>query len=144
MKRFSFVLCLSLMPFYGFAQSSVGKPTVEEARAFLDKANAELLALGNEAAQAGWVQATYITDDTEALSAKANERLLTKTNELVIASRRFIGLKMAQEMERQFKLLRLNGSPTDPKLVAELTQVSTSLDGMYGKGKYCPPGKSAE
>lgn len=144
MKRFSFVLCLSLMPFYGFAQSSAGKPTVEEARAFLDKANAELLALGNEAAQAGWVQATYITDDTEALSAKANERLLTKTNELVIASRRFIGLKMAQEMERQFKLLRLNGSPTDPKLVAELTQVSTSLDGMYGKGKYCPPGKSGE
>ncbi len=34
-------------------------------------------------------------------------------------------------------LLGLNGSPTDPKLVAELTQVAASLDGMYGKGKYC-------
>jgi peptidyl-dipeptidase A len=126
------------------AQTPGGAPTVQEAKAFLDKANAELLELGNEAARAGWVQATYITDDTEALAAKANERLLTKTNELVIASRRFEHLKMPADMERQFKLLRLNGSPTDPKLVAELTQVSTSLDGMYGKGKYCPPGKSGE
>src|SRR5260370_1327345 len=33
-------------------------------------------------------------------------------------------------------------TPTDPKLVAELTQVSTSLDGMYGKGKYCRSGSS--
>ena len=144
MKRLSFVLCASLITVCAFGQSSAGPPTMEEARAFLDKANAELLELGNEAARAGWVQATYITDDTEALAAKANERLLTKTNELVIASRRFQGLKMPAEMERQFKLLRLNGSPTDPKLVAELTQVSTALDGMYGKGKFCPPGKSGE
>jgi peptidyl-dipeptidase A len=148
MKRLQVLLCVSLLSLAAAAQTQSttpsGPPTVEEARAFLDRANAELLELGNEAARAGWVQATYITDDTEAIAAKASERLLTKTNELVIASRRFKGLKMPAEMERQFMLLRLNGSPTDPKLVAELTQVSTSLDGMYGKGKYCPPGKSGE
>ena len=42
------------------------------------------------------------------------------------------------ELARKFMLLKLNGTPTDPKLVAELTQVESSLDGMYGKGKYCP------
>jgi peptidyl-dipeptidase A len=148
MNRLQVLLCVSLLSVVAAAQTQSttpsGPPTVGEARAFLDRANAELLELGNEAARAGWVQATYITDDTEAIAAKASERLLTKTNELVIASRRFKGLKMPAEMERQFMLLRLNGSPTDPKLVAELTQVSTSLDGMYGKGKYCPPGKSGE
>ena len=148
MKRLCVALCLSWVPLVAAAQSSSttpsGPPTVEEARAFLDHANAELLALGNEAARAGWVQETYITDDTETIAAKADERLLTKTNELVIASRRFQGLKMPPEMERQFKLLRLNGSPTDPKLVAEMTQVKAALDGMYGKGKYCPPGKAGE
>src|SRR5215472_4155249 len=148
MKRLCVALCLSWVPLVAAAQSSSttpsGPPTVEEARAFLDHTNAELLALGNEAARAGWVQETYITDDTEAIAAKADERLLTKTNELVIASRRFQGLKMPPEMERQFKLLRLNGSPTDPKLVAEMTQVKAALDGMYGKGKYCPPGKAGE
>ena len=142
MKNLSVVLCLSLTAWAAAtAQAPSAPPTVDEARVFLERANAELLALGNEAARAGWVQETYITDDTEAIAAKANERLLTKTNELVIASRRFQGLKMPFAMERQFKLLRLNGSPTDPKLVAELTQVNTALDGMYGKGKYCPPGK---
>lgn len=121
-----------------------GPPTVAEAGVFLEHAEAELLALSNEAQRAAWVQETYITDDTEALAAKANERLLTKTNEIVIASRRFNGMKLPPEMARKFMLLRLNGSPTDPKLVAELTQLGTSLDGMYGKGKYCPAGKTGE
>ncbi len=98
MKRLQVLLCVSLLSLAATAQAQsktpTGPPTVEEARAFLDRANADLLELGNEAARAGWVQATYITDDTEAIAAKANERLLTKTNELVIASRRFKGLKM--------------------------------------------------
>jgi peptidyl-dipeptidase A len=144
--KISHVLLTLLLSSFAAAQAPApnGPPTVAEAKAFLDRAEADLLTLANEAARAGWVQATYITDDTEALAAKANERLLTKTNEVVIAARRFNGLKLPPDMARKFMLLRLNGSPTDPKLVAELTQVSTALDGMYGKGKYCPPGKSGD
>ncbi|MBS1822118.1 MAG: M2 family metallopeptidase [Acidobacteria bacterium] len=140
--KLSHVLLAVLMTPLAYAQAPAGSPTVAEARAFLDRAEADLLTLSNEAQRAAWVQETYITDDTEALAAKANERLLTRTNEIVIAARRFKGLKMPADMERKFMLLRLNGSPTDPKLVAELTQINTALDGMYGKGKYCPPGKS--
>ncbi|MDE1175782.1 MAG: M2 family metallopeptidase [Edaphobacter sp.] len=124
--------------------SPSGPPTVDEARTFMQQANTDLLALSNEAQRAAWVQETYITDDTEAIAAKANERLLNRTNELVIAARRFKDLQLPPDLARQFKLLNLNGSPTDPKLVAELTQVSSALDGMYGKGKYCPPGKSGD
>jgi peptidyl-dipeptidase A len=146
--KFTHVLLALLMTPIAIAQSATpspsGPPTVAEAKAFLDRAEADLLALSNEASRAAWVQATYITDDTEALSAKADERLLTRTNEIVIAARRFKGLKLPPDMARKFMLLNLNGSPTDPKLVAELTQVSTALDGMYGKGKYCPPGKTGE
>lgn len=139
MRIFRVLLALALCPALTFAQTN--KPTTAEAQAFMDKAEAELLAAANEASQAAWVQETYITDDTEAIAAKANERLLTKTNELVIAARRFDGMTLPPDLARKFKLLKLNGSPTDPKLVAELTQVETALDGMYGKGKYCPPAK---
>ena len=132
------LLAALLCPALTFAQTK--KPTTAEAQAFMDKAEAELLAATNESSQAAWVQETYITDDTEAIAAKANERLLTKTNELVIAARRFDGMTLPPELARKFKLLKLNGSPTDPKLVAELTQVETALDGMYGKGKYCRKG----
>jgi peptidyl-dipeptidase A len=120
------------------AQAPATKPTVAEAKAFMDKAEADLLDLTNQAGQAQWMQETDITDDTEAVSAKAGERIALRTNELVIAARRFDGMALPPDLARKFMLLKLNGSPTDPKLVAELTQVAASLDGMYGKGKYCP------
>ena len=122
------------------ASAPAGKPTVAEAQAFMDKAEADLLDLVNQSGQAQWLQETDITDDSEAVSAKTNEHLALRTNELVIQARRFDGLKLPPELARKFMLLKLNGTPTDPKLVAELTQVASSLDGMYGKGKYCPGG----
>lgn len=140
----SALLAVAFLPVFAVAQTpKTAAPTVAEAQAFMDKAEADLLALANEAGRAAWVQATFITDDTEAIAAKADERLLTRTNELVIGARRFKGMKLPPDLDRKFMLLRLNGSPTDPKLVAELTKVSTSLDGMYGKGKYCRTGAAA-
>jgi len=118
--------------------ASTSAPTVAEAQAFMDHAEAELLALANESSRATWVQETYITDDTEAIAAKANERSALRLNQLVLDSRRFQSLTLPPDLARKFTLLRLNGSPTDPKLVAELTQTAAALDGMYGKGKYCP------
>ncbi len=95
---------------------STAAPTVAEAQAFMDKAEAELLDLSNQAAYAEWVQETNITDDTEAISAKANERVALRTNELVLAARRFDSLALPTGLARKFQLLKLNGSPTDPKL----------------------------
>src|SRR5947209_5678464 len=139
--------CLAVPAVSAFSQTgpvspttTAGKPTVAEAQAFMDKVEADLLDLVNQAGRAQWMQETDITDDTEAISAKANERFALRTNELVVQARRFDGLALPPELARKFMLLKLNGSPTDPKLVAELTQVASSLDGMYGKGKYCPGG----
>src|SRR3984957_6884846 len=142
----SALLAVALLPVFAVGQTSqsAAAPTVSEAQAFMDKAEADLLALSNEAGRAAWVQATFITDDTEAIAAKADERLLTRTNELVIGARRFKGMMLPPDLDRKFMLLRLNGSPTDPKLVAELTQVAASLDGMYGKGKYCANGDKSK
>jgi peptidyl-dipeptidase A len=140
MRIYGIALVLVLCPALSFAQTS--KPTVAEAQAFMDKVEAELLDGSNEASHAGWVEETYINDDSEAIAAKAGERILNKTNEFVIAARRFDGLTMPPELARKFKLLKLNGTPTDPKLVAELAQVSVTLDGMYGKGKYCRKGSA--
>ncbi len=138
MRLLNVVLAASLaFPISALAQTPASKPTPAEAQAFMDKAEAELLDLSNEAGRASWLQETDITDDTEAIASKANERLALRTNQIVIEARRFDKLTLPPDLARKFMLLRLNGSPTDPKLVAELTQVAASLDGMYGKGKYC-------
>ena len=41
------------------------KPTVAEAKAFLDAAESKLLRLSVESSHSDWVKNTYITDDTE-------------------------------------------------------------------------------
>ena len=58
------------------------RPTPEEAVKFVEAAEKRLLALTVESSRAGWVQANFITQDTEALSALASERLITATAEL--------------------------------------------------------------
>ena len=50
-------------------------PTPADAKAFLDRVNQTTLKLGIEQGRAGWVQQTYITDDTETLSAHATRRV---------------------------------------------------------------------
>ena len=42
------------------------------------------------------------------------------------------------------KLLKLSltlATPAEPKESEELTRIAASMEGTYGKGKYCPPGK---
>jgi peptidyl-dipeptidase A len=118
--------------------------TVADAKAFLDAAEEKLLALSVESSQADWVKSNFITDDTEVLSAKADERMINATVELVKESRRFDGLNLPEDLARKMKLLRLSltvAAPSDPKESEELTRILSSMEGTYGKGKYCPGAK---
>ena len=116
------------------------RPTAAEAQAFMDKAEATLLDLTTEAGRAQWVQSTYIIDDTEILAAAANERAIRAAVEFAKQARRFDGVEMPPELARKFKLLKLSltmATPDDAKEAAELTRIQASMEGAYGKGKYC-------
>jgi peptidyl-dipeptidase A len=118
-----------------------GAPTLEEARQFIDHVNQRLDQLSTKASRAAWVQATYITDDTEMLAADYNERLIAETTRFIHEAQRFKKLKMPPDLERQFKLLDLSltmPAPNNPKEREELTQIASKLEGSYGRGKYCP------
>ncbi len=119
-------------------------PTAAEAKAFLDAAEAKLLALATEAGRASWVQSTFITDDTEILAAQANERMIAATVAYAKQAARFDKVKLPEELARKMKLLKLSltlAAPSDPKESEELTRITAAMEGAYGKGKYCPPGK---
>ena len=51
-------------------------PTAADAAAFLGTVNETMRRLGVEQNQAGWVQQNFITDDTEALAARSNQRFI--------------------------------------------------------------------
>src|SRR5271166_20921 len=106
-------------------------PTVQEARQFIEDAEARLLALSVDASRADWVQSTYITDDTEILAAKADERGINAAVELAKKSTRFDGLKLPEDVARKIKLLRLSltlATPAEPKESEELTRIAASME----------------
>ncbi len=109
-------------------------------RTFLAGAEAELLALSNAQSQASWVQATYITPDTEALAAAATERQIAAAARLAKEAAKFDEKSVDAESARKLRLLKTGltlAAPGDPKKSAELTQITTRMEGTYGKGKYC-------
>ena len=65
-------VCLAAL----LAACAARKPAPEEAQKWIDDVEQKLLALGVDAGRADWVKSTYITDDTEALSAKLDERAI--------------------------------------------------------------------
>ena len=123
--------------------SSSGTGTKEEADKFLAGAEKRLMDLNIKAGRADWVKSTYITDDTETLAAEANESLIAATTELAEQTRRFDNVDLSPEAKRKLKLLKLSltlPAPKDPALRSELTKLTASMEGEYGKGKYCPDG----
>src|ERR1700693_5971428 len=123
------------------AKQDGGAPTIEEAKAFLDDAEARLFDLGNKAQRAAWVQQNFITDDTNQIAADAAETVNTLTVELATKAHRFDSLKLPSEMARKMLLVKLSigfPAPSNAADQKELATISTSLAGDYGKGKWCP------
>jgi len=139
MKRLVFFLALFFFGLALEAQTSPA-PTVAQAEEFMNKAEARLAELSIKVNQATWVHDNFITEDTEALAADANDENTAVTTELVEQAKRFEGLQLPPELARKFKLLKLSltaPAPKDPALRRELTQIAASLESDYGKGKYC-------
>ncbi|HUG72662.1 MAG TPA: M2 family metallopeptidase, partial [Steroidobacteraceae bacterium] len=114
--------------------------TPAEAAAFVEQLNKDFRALGDELAAAGWVQATYITPDTQLLNARANERFLARFSQAVEESRRFDGLELDETTARTLLLLRRGvaaPAPNDAAKRAELAALAAKLEATYGEGKYC-------
>ena len=143
MHRITFVLCLAGMLAACEGDRAGGKPGDETADEFVARANQELTEIGTEFAQAAWVQLTYITPDTEALSAKSYERYQEVFARLIAESKAHEGEEMSPESARAIELLKFGLSapaPNDPAKRTEIAEIETRMTSMYGAGKYCPKG----
>jgi peptidyl-dipeptidase A len=119
--------------------------TVQDAKKFLDEAETKLLTLSNESSRADWVHSNFITDDTEAMASSADEKFIAEGVRLAKAATRFDGVALPPDMARKMMLLKIGltlAAPSDPKESAEVTRLASSLEGTYGKGKYCKSGAS--
>src|SRR5688572_27522788 len=132
------------------AQQTPGRPaaaapTAAEAQRFIARAEKELAELSVKVNRADWVANNFITDDTEELTAEAQEAYAVATQKLALEARRYDRVRLPADVRRKFTLLRLSLAappPGNPTEAAELTRISVGLTADYGKGSYCRPSKT--
>ena len=125
------------------SDQAVDAAATETAEEFVARVNEELRELGRELGAAGWVRATYITEDTAILSSLARERYAEWHSNTVDAALQYDDQELSPGTRRAIDLLKLGTNLPAPKDAAkrrELTQIATELTGMYGEGKYCRSG----
>ncbi|OLC45389.1 MAG: peptidyl-dipeptidase [Acidobacteria bacterium 13_1_40CM_65_14] len=129
----------------GCAQTSsstggAGSATPADAKTFLDHANETTLTLGIAQSQAGWVQQNFITDDTEAIAARANQAAIEAGARFAKESTKYDKVDVPADQRRMLNLLKTSlvlAAPSDPKESDELTKIMARLESAYGKGKWC-------
>lgn len=127
------------------ASAQGSKPTAAEAKAFVDKAEAELAALNQYVAKSAWVRATYITVDTQWLEAKATAEQNELTARYAREAARFNGVAVDPVTARKLKLLKLylvSPAPDRPGAATELATIATRLDSTFSSGKFQYKGKT--
>src|SRR6202158_1096673 len=120
------------------------RPPPADAKRFIEQAETRLLDLWIKEGRASWVAENFITDDTESISADADQAVKAATADLANQAKKFDKLQLPPDVARKFKLLKLAvdiPAPRDPAAQAELAKIAAALDGGYGKGPWCPDDK---
>ncbi len=113
--------------------------TVAEADTFVANAEKALGDFSLYAARVQWVKATYITDDTDALAAKAGAEGTEMSVKYAIEAAKYAALPgLSYDTKRKLDILRGGltlPAPTTDGAAKELNDIATRLDSAYGKGK---------
>jgi peptidyl-dipeptidase A len=115
------------------------QPTAAEAEAFLTKAEKALFDQSLISSRAAWINATYITDDTDALASYFGAIDTTMRVDYALEAAKFATAPgLSEETRRRLTLLRTAltlPAPTTPGASQELNDLATKLQSTYGKGK---------
>jgi peptidyl-dipeptidase A len=116
------------------------QPTVDDAKAFIAGVEDKYRDFGEYAGHVYWVQANFVTSDTNWLAAKAGEEGTALGVKYAKQASRYKDLNLDADTRRKIDILRQGltlPAPEDPVKNAELAQIATDLDSMYAAGKYC-------
>jgi len=121
------------------AAAATRTPTAAEADAFIAAAEKELADFSVLQSRADWINATYITDDSDALAAYFGARGTEMGVRLATEAARFQNVP-GLSFDTRRKLDRLRGSlvlpaPQTEGAAAELSEITTRLQSTYGKGR---------
>jgi peptidyl-dipeptidase A len=120
-------------------------PTAADADAFIAAVEKDLFDYTVEASQVNWVNATYITDDTDAMAARINAVGTEKSVKYALEAAKYMDVPgLSADTKRKLDILRTGlvlPAPTKPGAATELNTIATDLQSQYGKGRGTLDGK---
>ena len=121
------------------AVEATAAPTADDAKQFVDDTEQQLYDFSLDASRIYWINANFITDDTDALAAKVGAEGTTMSVQAAIDAAMFNDVQGLDAVTRR-KLDKLRGgivlpAPTTEGAATELNEIATKLNSAYGKGK---------
>jgi peptidyl-dipeptidase A len=129
----------------GQAQNSTIPPSdkaavsVQEAKEFLEKSEEEIVKLSEFASKIYWVQANFITEDTNSLAAMAGAQVAKMSTRLANEAKRFNNTTLPSDLRRKMDGLKRGSNFPAPEregAAEDLAQIMTNLEATYGTGKF--------
>lgn len=115
------------------------EPTVEDALEFLANAESDMAELYEYASRIAWVQANFITHDTNWLAARSGSDATQLSVRLATEAAQFEGLDLPADAKRKLNLLRSGitiPAPNNAESADELADITTRLDSTYATGTF--------
>ena len=124
------------------AATLVATPTPEAARDFVESVEQEAYERYANQGRLAWVNATYITVDTQALMAAANEEVQKRSLRWAREAARYLEIADQLDFDTRRKLEFLAYSfvsppPEDPELLGEKARLQVEIPAQYSSYRYC-------
>ncbi|HYE46251.1 MAG TPA: M2 family metallopeptidase [Caulobacter sp.] len=119
-------------------------PSAEEAKAFVEKVEADMAKASEYAAKAAWVRATYITEDTMWLEAKASAEFTDMATRAAIDAAKYDKTNADPVTRRKLDILKralVLPAPQRPGAADQMATIAGRLDSTYSTGKFEFQGK---
>ncbi|WP_198559831.1 M2 family metallopeptidase [Colwellia sp. 12G3] len=113
--------------------------TSADAQQFLDNVAKEMVTLNLEGSRAAWIYANFITEDTAALAADADQKSTDAGVRYAMKAATFDNVEVNSTQRRQLNILKQSlvmPAPQDSVKSAELANIGAKLGSIYGKGSY--------
>ena len=113
--------------------------TAQDAEKFLADTAKEMVQLNLEGSRAAWINSNFITEDTSALAAAADQKSTEAGVRFAMAAAKFDNVNVSEDQRRKLNILKQSlvmPAPQDSAKSAELAKIGAELNSMYGKGNY--------
>ena len=136
----NFLSLISIIIVTSCAPSSEQTLNNQDLEEFLANVESENKKDGPVIYSASWISSNFITYDSQKVIADYGTKYTLKSLERSREAAGFDGLDISKENQRMLNILKSSfvmPPPLDEELASELSEITTSLEAMYGRGEYC-------